>query len=129
MPGSCASAELHCKSVRICHSALAVAPAQLDNSRRASRLRRDRAVAVLTESAHDCDNRPSGGRMTFPDDVIKPETPSVDHAGSVLCRLLVAHPEVVGIEILGQAEMSDGIITYSFAVRLPGGRELLYAVG
>jgi hypothetical protein len=66
--------------------------------------------------------------MTFPDDVIKPETPSVDHAGSVLCRLLVAHPEVVGIEILGQAEMSDGIITYSLGVILPGGRELLVDV-
>ncbi len=66
--------------------------------------------------------------MTFPDEAIKPKATPADHAGSVLCRLLVAHPEVVDIEILGQAEISDGIITYSLGVMLPGGRELLVDV-
>jgi hypothetical protein len=66
--------------------------------------------------------------MTFPDEAIKPKALPADHAGSVLCRLLVAHPEVVDIEILGQAEISDGIITYSLGVMLPGGRELLVDV-
>jgi hypothetical protein len=68
--------------------------------------------------------------MTSPDDTIRPDTraPLGDHAGSVLCRMLIAHPEVVDIEILGQAELSDGIITYSFGVVLPDGRELLIDV-
>ncbi len=66
--------------------------------------------------------------MTFPDEAVKHKAPPADHAGSVLCRLLVAHPEVVDIEILGQAEISDGIITYSLGVMLPGGRELLVDV-
>jgi hypothetical protein len=66
--------------------------------------------------------------MTHPDDTIKPEAPPADHAGSMLCRLLIAHPEVVDIEILGQAEITDGIITYSLGVMLPGGRELLVDV-
>ena len=47
-----------------------------------------------------------------------------DHAGSVLCRLLISHPDVIDIEILGQGEILDGIITYSLGVLLPGGREL-----
>lgn len=47
-----------------------------------------------------------------------------DHAGSVLCRLLMDHPEVAGIEILGQAELVEGTITYSLGVFLPDGREL-----
>jgi hypothetical protein len=47
-----------------------------------------------------------------------------DHAGSLLCRLLICHPEVVGIEILGQTEMLEGTISYSLGVLLPGGREL-----
>jgi hypothetical protein len=46
----------------------------------------------------------------------------------LLCRLLIAHPEVVDIEILGQMDMPDGII-YSLGVILPGGRELLIDVG
>ena len=50
-----------------------------------------------------------------------------DHAGSVLCRLLIAHPEVAGIELLGQADLDDGIV-YSLGVILPGGRELLVDV-
>ena len=66
--------------------------------------------------------------MTVPDDLIKPAVPAADHAGSVLCRLLIAHPEVVDIEIVGQAELSDGVITYSLGVILPGGRELLVDV-
>ena len=66
--------------------------------------------------------------MTFPEDVLKAEAPPADHAGSVLCRLLIAHPEVVDIEIVGQAEMTDGIITYSLGVVLPDGRELLVDV-
>jgi hypothetical protein len=67
--------------------------------------------------------------MTCPGDTSKPEAAQADHAGSMLCRILVAHPEVVDIEILGQAELSDdGIITYSLGVILPDGRELLVDV-
>ena len=47
-----------------------------------------------------------------------------DHAGSVLCRLLMDHPDVIGIELLGQAELIEGTICYSLGVFLPGGREL-----
>jgi hypothetical protein len=47
-----------------------------------------------------------------------------DHAGSVLCRLLMDHPEVAGIELLGQSELIEGTITYSLGVFLPDGREL-----
>ncbi len=66
--------------------------------------------------------------MTSPDDASKPAATHADHAGSLLCRLLIAHPEVVDIEILGQADMPDGIV-YSLGVILPGGRELLIDVG
>ena len=45
--------------------------------------------------------------MTSPDDASKPQEPPADHAGSVLCRLLIAHPEVVDIEILGQLDLPD----------------------
>jgi hypothetical protein len=67
--------------------------------------------------------------MTSPDDACNPEAaPSIhagpDHAGSVLCRLLISHPDVVDIEILGQAEILEGITSYSLGVILPGGREL-----
>jgi len=66
--------------------------------------------------------------MTSPDDACNPEAaPSIagsDHAGSVLCRLLISHPDVVDIEILGQAEILEGITSYSLGVTLPGGREL-----
>lgn len=72
--------------------------------------------------------------MTSADDACKPEaalSPSAlshrakpDHAGSVLCRLLVGHPDVVDIEILGQTEILEGITSYSLGVLLPGGREL-----
>jgi hypothetical protein len=58
-----------------------------------------------------------------------PKPASADHAGSVLCRLLIAHPEVVDIEILGQDELSDGTISYWLGVMLPDGRELLVEVG
>lgn len=47
-----------------------------------------------------------------------------DHAGSLLCRLLVFHPEVVDIRILGQTDMPGGVISYSLGVILPDGREL-----
>ncbi len=67
--------------------------------------------------------------MTSPDDACKPEAAlseqeGPDHAGSVLCRLLLGHPDVVNIEILGQAEIVAGITSYSLGVLLPGGREL-----
>ena len=50
-----------------------------------------------------------------------------DHAGSLLCRLLMDHPEVLDIEIVGQTDLPDAII-YSLGVILPGGRELLVDV-
>jgi hypothetical protein len=62
--------------------------------------------------------------MTSTDEDGKPGLAPADHAGSLLCRLLVSHPEVVDIEILGQAEMREGVICYSLGVLLPGGREL-----
>jgi hypothetical protein len=62
--------------------------------------------------------------MTSPDDASKLQALPADHAGSVLCRLLIAHPEVIDIEILGQAEIFAGTISYSLGVTLPGGREL-----
>jgi hypothetical protein len=82
--------------------------------------------------------------MTSPDDACNPGTPrpghagpgragrrrpapghlAPDHAGSVLCRLLIGHPDVVDIEILGQTEILAGITSYSLGVLLPGGREL-----
>jgi hypothetical protein len=66
--------------------------------------------------------------MTFRDNASKPDLLPADQAGSLLCRLLVCHPDVVDIEILGQAEISEGVITYSLGVLLPGGRELLVDV-
>jgi len=68
------------------------------------------------------------GRMTSVDDASKPGKAPADHAGSVLCRLLIAHPEVVDIEMLGQLDLPEGII-YSLGVMLPDGRELLIDVG
>ena len=68
------------------------------------------------------------GRMTSVDDAAKGKPASADHAGSVLCRLLIGHPEVVDIEILGQLDLPEGII-YSLGVMLPDGRELLIDVG
>jgi hypothetical protein len=62
--------------------------------------------------------------MTSPDAESKRGSAPADHAGSELCRLLSRHPEVIDIEILGQTEMSGGIISYSLGVMLPGGREL-----
>jgi hypothetical protein len=62
--------------------------------------------------------------MTSLDDASKPGALPADHAGSELCRLLMRHPEVIDIEVLGQAETSDGTISYSLGVLLPGGREL-----
>ncbi len=66
--------------------------------------------------------------MTSPDDASKTQAAPADHAGSVLCRLLMAHPDVVDIEILGQLDLPEGII-YSLGVFLPDGRELLIDVG
>jgi hypothetical protein len=54
--------------------------------------------------------------------------PPDDHAGSELCRLLAAHPDVLDIEILGQTDMPGGVISYSLGIRLPGGRELFIDV-
>jgi hypothetical protein len=62
--------------------------------------------------------------MTAADDPAKPGPLPADHAGSVLCRLLIGHPDVIDIEILGQSEILDGIVSYSLGVLLPGGREL-----
>jgi hypothetical protein len=62
--------------------------------------------------------------MTSLDDAAKPAAAPADHAGSTLCRLLICHPDVLDIEIVGQAEMVEGTITYSLGVILPGGREL-----
>lgn len=62
--------------------------------------------------------------MASPDSISKPAAAMADHAGSLLCRLLISHPDVVGIEILGQAELLQGTITYSLGVMLPDGREL-----
>ena len=72
--------------------------------------------------------------MTSPDDACKPGAARAsravsnrakpDHAGSLLCRLLIGHPDVVDIEILGQTEILEGITSYSLGVLLPGGREL-----
>ena len=65
-----------------------------------------------------------GDCMSPPDEASEPGATPADHAGSVLCRLLISHPEVVDIEILGQAEMFEGTFTYSLGVVLPDGREL-----
>jgi hypothetical protein len=62
--------------------------------------------------------------MTSPADRGKRAVASAGHAGSVLRRLLICHPDVVDIEILGQSEMFEGTISYSLGVILPGGREL-----
>ena len=62
--------------------------------------------------------------MMSPDDASRSEAAVADHAGSVLCRLLICHPDIVDIEILGQTEMFEGTISYSLGVVLPGGREL-----
>jgi hypothetical protein len=62
--------------------------------------------------------------MMSPDNASKPEAAVADHAGSVLCRLLICHPDIVDIEILGQTELFEGTISYSLGVMLPDGREL-----
>ncbi|MEP7022275.1 MAG: hypothetical protein ABJB47_00345 [Actinomycetota bacterium] len=62
--------------------------------------------------------------MTSTDEAGQPKLAPADHAGSLLCRLLVSHPDVVDIEVLGQAEMREGVISYSLGVILPDGREL-----
>jgi hypothetical protein len=63
-------------------------------------------------------------RSRNPTGIRRGGTLPADHAGSVLCRLLMDHPEVAGIELLGQSELIEGTITYSLGVYLPDGREL-----
>jgi hypothetical protein len=65
--------------------------------------------------------------MTSPEEISRAQVIPGDHAGSVLCRILIAHPEVLDIELLGQAEL-DGAVSYSLGVILPDGRELLVDV-
>ena len=62
--------------------------------------------------------------MTPEEAMRTPDMADADHAGSVLVRLLIGHPEVIDIEILGQSEMFEGTISYSLGVMLPDGREL-----
>jgi hypothetical protein len=62
--------------------------------------------------------------MTSRNEASKPRAAPADHAGSELCRLLIGHPDVIDIEILGQSEIFEGTISYSLGVFLPGGREL-----
>jgi hypothetical protein len=62
--------------------------------------------------------------MTPEEAMRTPDMADADHAGSVLVRLLIGHPEVTDIEILGQSEMFEGTISYSLGVMLPDGREL-----
>jgi hypothetical protein len=66
--------------------------------------------------------------MTSRDNACRPDVVTADHAGSVLCRLLIRHPEVVDIEILGQTQLPGGTISYSLGVLLPDGRELFVDV-
>ena len=66
--------------------------------------------------------------MTSPDDASQFGAVPAAHAGSVLCRLLISHPDVMDIEIVGQTEMSNGTISYSLGVMLPDGRELFVDV-
>ncbi len=66
--------------------------------------------------------------MPAADDPGNPGPLPADHAGSILCRLLIGHPDVIDIEILGQSEILDGIVSYSLGVLLPGGRELFIDV-
>ncbi len=58
------------------------------------------------------------------DDAARAGAPAADQAGSLLCRLLTEHPEVAGIEMLGQAEIIEGTICYSLGIFLLDGREL-----
>ena len=89
----------------------------------------EKGVVAAADNSHGRKIQSIEGGMTSPDDARKPEAaPLADHAGSVLCRLLIAHPEVVDIEILGQLDLPEGII-YSLGVMLPDGRELLIDVG
>jgi len=89
----------------------------------------EKGVVAAADNSHGRKIQSIEGGMTSPDDARKPEAaPPADHAGSVLCRLLIAHPEVVDIEILGQLDLPEGII-YSLGVMLPDGRELLIDVG
>ena len=69
----------------------------------------------------------SEGHMTTSNGAGNREAALADHAGSLLCRLLMDHPEVLDIEIVGQTDLPDAII-YSLGVILPGGRELLVDV-
>ena len=67
---------------------------------------------------------PPAGSISRPASRGRRRATAIDHAGSVLCRLLMSHPEVTDIELLGQAELTEGTITYSLGVFLPDGREL-----
>ena len=57
-------------------------------------------------------------------DMASADLAGADHAGSVLVRLLIGHPEGRDSERRGQSEMFEGTISYSLGVMLPDGREL-----
>ena len=48
--------------------------------------------------------------MPAADDPGKPGPLPADHAGSVLCRLLISHPDVIDIEISGIGTLTNTVV-------------------